>query len=130
MHFIDTERKLMPARQLLHPNADDITLDQVLSALSDPIRRDILQRIAAEGPLFCGDLTYDVAKSTLSYHLKFLRQSGLMHTEVMGKHRQITRRDTLMEAKFPGLLSAVGLNAGEGQYREPKVLETVQSSGI
>jgi len=109
----------MPARELPHPSASDITLDHVLSALSDPIRRDILQRIAREGPLYCGDLQYDVAKSTLSYHLKCLRQSGLMHTEVMGKHRQITRRDPLIEHKFPGLLAAVGLDAGLGQYQEP-----------
>ena len=108
----------MPARQLPHPRGDEITLDRVLVALSDPIRRDILARIAAEGPLYCGDLQYDVAKSTLSHHLKFLRESGLMHTEVMGKHRQITRRDALIDTLFPGLLAAVGLPPGLGQYQE------------
>ena len=108
----------MPAPAPPHPAPDEITLDRVLSALADPIRRDILARIAAQGPLYCGDLVYDVTKSTLSHHLKFLRESGLLHTEVMGTHRQTTRRDSLIEHLFPGLLASVGLPAGLGQYEE------------
>ncbi|WP_243106933.1 ArsR/SmtB family transcription factor [Actinomyces lilanjuaniae] len=98
----------------------DIELDRVLGALSDPIRRDILQRIASDGPQFCGDLSnmYDVAKSTMSYHFRVLRESGLMHTEVVGKHRRVTRRDGVIETLFPGLLLSVGLPPGEGTWRE------------
>jgi DNA-binding transcriptional ArsR family regulator len=110
----------MPARPLPHPEAGSITLDRVLAALADPTRRDILRRIAAEGPLYCGDLHYDISRSTLSHHVKFLREAGLMHTEVMGKHRQITRRDDTIERLFPGLLEAVGLAPGQGRHPEPQ----------
>ena len=103
-------------RELFHPEAGDISLDAILGALSDPIRRDVLRRIANEGALYCGDLSYDVVKSTMSHHFRVLRESGLMHTEREGKHRRITRRDAVIEQRFPGLLAAVGLPAGKGQW--------------
>ncbi len=106
------------AREVFHPAVADISLDAVLGALSDPIRRDVLRRIAEKGPLYCGDLTYDVAKSTLSHHLRVLRLSGLMHTEVLGKRRRVTRRDRVVEQRFPGLLRAVGLPPGKGRWEE------------
>ena len=34
------------AREVFHPDVADISLDAVLGALSDPIRRDVLRRIA------------------------------------------------------------------------------------
>ena len=111
----------MGRERLHHPSQGDIDLDRVLGALSDPIRRDILSRIASNGPQLCGDLDYDVARSTMSYHFKVLRESGLMHTEALGRHRRITRRDAVIEALFPGLLEAVGLPPGEGQWPEPAV---------
>ena len=106
------------AKEVFHPAVADISLDAVLGALSDPIRRDVLRRIAEEGPLYCGDLTYNVVKSTLSHHLRVLRLSGLMHTEVLGKRRRVTRRDHAIEQRFPGLLQAVGLPPGKGCWEE------------
>ncbi|WP_081864159.1 ArsR/SmtB family transcription factor [Mycetocola saprophilus] len=103
---------------LPHPAASDIRLDQVLSALSDPVRREVLARIASEGPKFCGDLDFHVSKSTMSYHFRVLRESGLMHTEVVGNHRRITRRDDLIETTFPGLLTAVDLPSNLGCWSE------------
>lgn len=47
----------MKDRELFHPEAADISLDAILGALSDPIRRDVLRRIANEGALYCGDLS-------------------------------------------------------------------------
>ena len=113
-----TERqgRTVKDRELFHPEAGDISLDAILGALSDPIRRDVLRRIADEGALYCGDLSYDVVKSTMSHHFRVLRESGLMHTEREGKHRRITRRDDVIEQRFPGLLAAVGLPAGKGQW--------------
>mgnify|MGYP000009036698 FL=1 len=109
---------VMGKERLHHPTPDDVTLDRVLGALSDPIRRDVLARIADHGPQFCGDFDYGIAKSTMSYHFKVLRESGLMHTEVLGTHRKITRRDSVIENLFPGLLDSVGLPPGQGQWDE------------
>ena len=54
----------------------------------------------------------------MSYHFKVLRESGLMHTEVLGTHRKITRRDSVIENLFPGLLDSVGLPPGRGQWED------------
>ena len=60
----------MGKERLHHPTPDDVTLDRVLGALSDPIRR------------------------------------------------KITRRDSVIENLFPGLLHSVGLPPGQGQWDE------------
>lgn len=109
----------MGRKPVHHPKPEEIEVDDVLTALADPIRRDVLRRIASDGPQFCGDLVYEVAKSTLSHHLKILRESGLMHTEVLGKYRRVTRRDKVIDTLFPGLLTSVGLPPGQGQWDEP-----------
>lgn len=67
---------VMGKERLYHPTSDDVTLDRVLGALSDPIRRDVLARIADHGPQFCGDFDYGIAKSTMSYHLKCSENQG------------------------------------------------------
>lgn len=108
----------MPARRPPHPTPHEVKLDQVLHALSDPIRRDVLYRISVDGPQYCGDLEYDVSKSTMSHHFKVLREAGLLYTEVLGTHRRISRRDSVIEDLFPGLLSAVGLVPALGGWDE------------
>ncbi|MDO4887231.1 MAG: helix-turn-helix domain-containing protein [Actinomycetaceae bacterium] len=108
----------MAEERLYHPKPGDITLDRLLFALADPVRRDILDKIASDGPQFCGDFEYGIAKSTMSYHFKVLRESGLMHTEAIGRHRRITRRDGVIDELFPGLLDSVGLPPGRGQWEE------------
>lgn len=108
----------MHARELYHPEPKEMNLDRVLYALSDPIRRDVLRRIAEHGSLYCGELNYEVTKSTMSHHFRVLREAGLMHTEVLGKRRRITRRDAAIEWRFPGLLNAVGLPPGHGQWED------------
>ncbi|WP_043264800.1 helix-turn-helix transcriptional regulator [Streptomyces sp. CT34] len=97
--------------KLYHPDRRDISLDKVLHALSDPIRRDVARVMHQEGSRACGQLNYPIAKSTLSHHLKVLRESGVMHTEVRGTARVITLRREDIEARFPGLLDAVQVTA-------------------
>jgi DNA-binding transcriptional ArsR family regulator len=59
--------------------ADD-TLSQVFSALADPTRRDIVQRLA-EGDATVSELAagYDVSLQAVSKHLKVLGSAGLVH---------------------------------------------------
>jgi DNA-binding transcriptional ArsR family regulator len=97
--------------QLYHPDRQDISLDKILHALSDPIRRDIARVIHLHGHRVCGQLDYPIAKSTLSHHLKVLRESGVMHTEVRGTTRIVTLRRDDLDARFPGLLDAVQVTA-------------------
>jgi DNA-binding transcriptional ArsR family regulator len=52
-------------------------------------------------------LDVPVSKSTLSHHLKVLRDAGLTQTRAQGVHRFVSLRTNDIEALFPGLLGCV-----------------------
>lgn len=96
--------------QFVHPSRDDITLEGVLEALSDPMRLRIVRALVAQqGCLSCTEAAPcpDMAKSTLSNHFRILRQAGLVMTSKKGvEHRNVIRLDDI-EARFPGLLKMI-----------------------
>jgi DNA-binding transcriptional ArsR family regulator len=84
------------------------TLQDVLEALSDPVRLEMVRRLAAAGePVACADLYESVSKSTASHHFKVLREAGLTErTNIGGQTHQRLRLDDL-EASFPGVVSSI-----------------------
>jgi DNA-binding transcriptional ArsR family regulator len=90
-----------------HPATAELELAAVLHALSDPVRLGIVRDLAAGGACNCGALSVPVAKSTLSHHLKVLREAGVTLTEPAGTQRVISLRTADLDARFPGLLDAV-----------------------
>ena len=93
---------------LTHPERHEIELGEVLHALSDPVRRQILCSLAcAEGEPSCGSIDVPVSKSTCTHHFKVLREAGVIHQRQEGTARlNSVRRDDL-EARFPGLLDTI-----------------------
>jgi DNA-binding transcriptional ArsR family regulator len=101
---------------LYHPDCTQISLAGVLYALGDPVRLEVVRRLANEGELTCaaldcaiaqGAAAKPIAKSTMSHHFKILRESGILHTRKEGtQHINSLRREDL-EAQFPGLLDIV-----------------------
>lgn len=90
-----------------HPDRDDISLAGVLYALGDPIRLEIVRRLALESELPCAGLDLPVAKSTLSHHFKVLRDAGVLYCRKEGtQHMNSLRREDL-DTRFPGLLDVV-----------------------
>jgi len=94
------------------PQRDDLDLATVLGALADPVRLayvQVLSKIGSE--VRCGEVLRDtgitISKSTLSHHLKVLREAGLTQTRVVGVRRFVTLRWDDVSARFPGLLEAV-----------------------
>ncbi|WP_261163842.1 helix-turn-helix transcriptional regulator [Microbacterium sp. Marseille-Q6965] len=96
-------------RALAHPSRDSITLPVVLSALSDPIRLDVVRQLAASGGVVCGqfDALEKVSMSTLSHHLKVLREAGVIRVDQKGSFRQHELRATDLETLFPGVLRSI-----------------------
>lgn len=95
-------------RVVSHPGRDDLELTAVFHALSDPARLGIVLDLDASGnEMSCSALPVDMSKSTLSHHLKVLREAGLTITRVDGTRRMVSLRADDLDARFPGLLGAV-----------------------
>ncbi len=99
-------------KPLVHPALEDITVEGILHALSDPTRVEIFAKIADSGCstncssfLTVGEKS--VPKSTLSQHFKVLRDAGLVRSERVGVEMQNRSRCAEIETRFPGLLSAI-----------------------
>ncbi|AGT08606.1 ArsR/SmtB family transcription factor [Paracoccus aminophilus] len=94
---------------LPHPSRDELVLSQVLFALSDPARLDILRQLAA-GPIDmarCHLQDPSVAKSTKSHLMKVLREAGVIRNQPKGRGRVLSLRRADLDCRFPGLLDAV-----------------------
>ncbi len=64
----------------------DLMLADWCKALSHPARIVILRTLASKGECICGDLVLDLplAQSTVSQHLKALKEVGLIQGEIDG----------------------------------------------
>lgn len=95
-------------RTLPHPTRDDIDLDAVLSAVADPMRRQIVSRLA-EGhqDLACLAFELPVSKSTSTHHFRVLREAGIIQQNYQGTAILNRLRHEDLAARFPGLLDAV-----------------------
>jgi DNA-binding transcriptional ArsR family regulator len=94
--------------ELEHPAVEDLDLVEVLQALGDPVRLQIV-RILDEGAgeIACHEMGLPVSKSTGSHHLKVLREAGVVQGKADGTRRYYTLRRDDLEARFPGLLDSV-----------------------
>lgn len=90
---------------------ESLSLTAVLAALADPGRLDIVRTLAERGEECCtkvGEAAgLAVGKSTLSHHLRVLRESGITRTRAQGTHRYISLRREDLDAAFPHLMDAV-----------------------
>lgn len=59
-----------------------MAFQQTFKALSDPVRREILELLRA-GPLSAGEIAghFDMTGATVSYHLSQLKKAGLIEEE-------------------------------------------------
>ncbi len=90
------------------PERDEIELGEVLHALSDPVRRQIVVVLdAADAEVACGEFPMTVSKSTASHHFKVLRAAGVLDGRYEGTRRFHSLRRADLDARFPGLLDSV-----------------------
>ena len=75
-NFLNSKRKLKRKR------SGYLGFAETFKALSDPVRRDILQ-LLKQGRMSAGDIAgrYDMTGATISYHLKILKQADLIWEE-------------------------------------------------
>lgn len=87
---------------------DQVELTDIMYALSDPTRLEIVARLANAGrKLTCGELDLNRPKSSMSHHFKILRAAGLVETLIEGTEHMNALRVAEIEQKFPGVLQSV-----------------------
>jgi DNA-binding transcriptional ArsR family regulator len=99
-------------RPLFHPSVQDVTVEGILHALSDPVRVAIFVEIASSDcsqtcSKFLSVSEKIVPKSTLSQHFKALREAGLIRGERVGVGMRNTPRCAEIDKRFPGLIAAI-----------------------
>jgi DNA-binding transcriptional ArsR family regulator len=103
---------LICVRPLFHPSLEDITVEGILHALSDPVRAAIYADIVAQEcshncSTFLTISDKAIPKSTLSQHFRALREAGLIRGERRGVEMHNISRCAEIEERFPGLLRAI-----------------------
>jgi DNA-binding transcriptional ArsR family regulator len=114
-------------RPLFHLSIENVTVEGILHALSDPVRVAIFANLNSSDCVqncstFLNVTNKQIPKSTLSHHFKALRDAGLIRTERHGVEMHNASRCSEIECRFPGLLSAI-LNAHKVQ------IESAETAG-
>lgn len=95
-------------RQIKHPSIAQVELTDIMYALSDPTRLEIVAQLAQAGrSMTCGEFDLNRPKSSMSHHFKILRAAGVVETLIEGTEHMNALRLADIEQKFPGVLSAV-----------------------
>ncbi len=74
-------------------------IDGVFSALADPTRRRIVERLA-RGPLTVGEIAsgFPISQPAISRHVRVLEESGLLQRRVAGRVHRCTLSPDAMRA--------------------------------
>ncbi|WP_374114219.1 ArsR/SmtB family transcription factor [Streptomyces sp. NK08204] len=104
----DVTGAVAPGRALPHPEREEIRLEAVLHALSDPMRLRIVRELADDGgELTCSDFELPVTKSTTTHHFRVLRESGVIRQVYRGTAKMNGLRRGDLDDLFPGLLASL-----------------------
>jgi DNA-binding transcriptional ArsR family regulator len=95
--------------RFFHPPTAALDLATIMRTLGDPVRLDIVRRLADGRPHLCGELADEVGlpDSTCSYHLRLLREAGLTRKRPEGTRHLITLRRDDLDERFPGLVDVL-----------------------
>jgi DNA-binding transcriptional ArsR family regulator len=99
----------MSSREIRHPAASELDLATILRTVGDPVRLAIVQELLDGRERICTALndSIDIPASTLSYHLRLLREAGVTRTRAVGTERHVSVRSDDLERLFPGLLEVL-----------------------
>jgi DNA-binding transcriptional ArsR family regulator len=99
-------------KPLAHPQINDVTVEGILHAFSNPVRIQIYAALAAaECPQSCSMYLNikgtKLPKSTLSQHFTVLREAGLIRSERRGNELHNETRCEELEDKFGTMIEGV-----------------------
>ncbi|ADI12243.1 ArsR family transcriptional regulator [Streptomyces bingchenggensis BCW-1] len=95
---------------LPEPARDELRLEVVMAALSDPLRMGVVRTLLLESAAYdhpCGWFGIDRPKSSLTHHFRALRDAGLIRQRQYGLERRSHVRIDDLQTRFPGLLDLI-----------------------
>jgi DNA-binding transcriptional ArsR family regulator len=118
------------ARTFRHPSIEDVELHEVLRVLGDPVRLRLVTVLLDCNEVSCAPLAAQlgVADSTLSHHLRLLREAGITRTRPEGLLRWTSLRREDLQRRFPGLLAVIE-QAREAGVRKEMVEQDAAFAG-
>lgn len=90
-----------------HPDTEEIRLENVLTALGNPLRLTVVRVLAGGGEHACSAVLSGIPKSTLTHHWRVLRDSGVIRQRPFGRENLLSLRREDLNARFPGLLDVL-----------------------
>ena len=110
-----------------HPEFGELNLPAVLTALADPLRRQVVTTLLREPEgteRTCVSFDLGVSKSTRTHHFRILRESGLVCQVDRGNSRKVRLRRGDLQERFPGLLELLIAEAGRTQSSPARQSDT------
>jgi DNA-binding transcriptional ArsR family regulator len=77
------------------------------------VRLQVVGQLAEAGGVICGGFDVPVSMSTLSHHLKVLREAGVVRVTPEGSQRRHELRLEELEQHYPGIVANVARAANE-----------------
>lgn len=93
-------------KQYEHPELGSVEIANVLQALADPCRLQIVRHLleSPEQEFACNEFPIEGAKATRSHHFQILRGAGIIRTRVDGTKCMTSLRREELDQRFPGLV--------------------------
>lgn len=83
-------------------------IGQVLAALDDPVRLEMVRRLANAGePVRCKFLYDGISKSTASHHFSVLREAGVTESISVDGALHQRLRESELEEELPGVVGSI-----------------------
>ncbi|OEG11919.1 transcriptional regulator [Enterococcus ureasiticus] len=86
---------------------------QALQAVSDPIRLNILTCLLLDGEKRITSEKYNIVKSTLSHHIKLLKDAQLIQEIKTGTTKTYVLNQEYIQRELPGLIELIRFRAGK-----------------
>jgi DNA-binding transcriptional ArsR family regulator len=96
--------------KFLHPDREQIRIENVLLALGNPLRLGVVRVLDAGGEHNCGSVLAMLgvtSKSTMTHHWRVLRESGVIWQRPSGRENVVSLRREDLDERYPGLLDAI-----------------------
>ena len=104
-----SEHTTLPPGELPDGHGNSVaSVQQLLVALADPVRLEMVRRLMNAADSVPCALLYDgINKSTATHHFKILREAGLTERLVIDGHTHQLLRTRAVDEAAPGLLTSI-----------------------